>query len=349
MPDPDFKIWKSYPRRFYLTHQGMFTRIITKNTFSNHRSEALQVAWDEEIMMQMESQEIVLRLKKYKQKSTFLVFYSAILRDVVVSKSQEEDISLLKNDFNMLIVKYQPMAEIIVSGITSPCNFIQIPHADAVQQLLTNLLAKKETILSSYDFQRLFRNYIWKIAENEAKNIIKAARRIKANDSFNDDRSGKMNITINASENNLLIHDAIETFHCKVLTYLDVRYKLLLCLKVLFDQAIFPSDMKLLFGDNGVFLINDFQITSSSLNELEKSDKGKHHRFELIRPFLNRADHSATDTNSYWRWTNNEVNRLIQFLNSRHSMEFNRETFGYLLDRYFQNSACNVQLSEESL
>jgi hypothetical protein len=344
MPDPDFKIWKSYPRRFYLTHQGMFTRIITKSTFSNHRSKALQVAWNEEIMMQMESQEIVLRLKKYKHKSTFLIFYSAILRDVVVSKSQEEDISLLKNDFNMLIVKYQPMAEIIVSGITSHCNLIQIPHADAVQQLLTNLLAKKETILASYDFQRLFRNYIWKIAENEAKNIIKAARRNKYNDSFNDDWSGKMNVTINASDNSLLIHDAVETFHCKVLTYLDIRYKLLLCLKVLFDQRIFPDDIKLLFGDNGIFSIYDFQTASSSLNELEKSDKGKYHRFELIRPFLNHADDSATDANSYWRWTNNEINKLIQSLNSRHSMEFNRETFGYLLDRYFENFPGNVQL-----
>lgn len=236
------------------------------------------------------------------------------------------------------------MAEIIVSGITSHCNLIRIPQSDAVQQLLTNLLAKKETILAAYDFQRLFRNYIWKIAENEVKNIIKAARRKKYNDSFNDDRSGKMNITINASENSLLIHDAIETFHCKVLTYLDIRYKLLLCLKVIFDQRIFPDDIKLLFGDKGIFSNYDFQTASSSLNDCEKSEKGKFHRFELIRPFLNYADHSATDANSYWRWTNNEINKLIHFLNFRHSMDFNRETFGYLLDRYFENSSRSVQL-----
>jgi hypothetical protein len=346
MPDPDFKIWKSYPRRFYLTHQGMFTRIITKSTFSGHHNDLAKGAWDEEIMFHMESEEIALRLKKFSQQSTFLVFYSAILRDVVVSKSQEEDILLLKNDFNTLVVKYQPMAEIIVGGIFSHCSFPQISHADTVQQLLTNLLAKKEVIVASYDFQRLFRNFIWKIAENETRNIIKAGTR---RNNKGDNLSGGLTITWNVSENSLVIDDAIETFHCKVLAYMDSRHKLLLCLKVLFDQSIFPNDIKLLFGDNSVVSINDFQITSSSLNVFKKSEKGKLHRFELIKPFLNAADHSTTDANSYWRWTNNEINKLIHFLNSRHSMEFNRETFGYLLDRYFQNSACNVQLSEESL
>jgi hypothetical protein len=212
--------------------------------------------------------------------------------------------------------------------------------------LLTNLLAKKEVIVASYDFQRLFRNFIWKIAENETRNIIKAGTR---RNNKGDNLSGGLTITWNVSENSLVIDDAIETFHCKVLAYMDSRHKLLLCLKVLFDQSIFPNDIKLLFGDNSVVSINDFQITSSSLNVFKKSEKGKLHRFELIKPFLNAADHSTTDANSYWRWTNNEINKLIHFLNSRHSMEFNRETFGYLLDRYFQNSACNVQLGEESL
>ncbi len=349
MQDPDFNIWKASPRRFYLMHQGMFARIIAKNTFSNHRNEVTQGAWDEEIMLHMESAEIALRLKIFGQQSTFLVFYSAILRDVVVSKSQEEDIFLLKNDFNTLIVKYQPMAEIIVAGIVSHCRNLQISSADVVQQLLSNLLCKKEVILSLYDYRRLFRNFIWKIAENETKNIIKALTRHKARAIDGADQPDRPAVASNASENSLVIDDAIETFHCKVLTYMDSRHKLLLCLKVLFDHVIFPGDIKLLFGNDGVDATNDVEMASASINDFEKHESGKLFRFELIKPFLNLADHSATDANSYWRWTNNEINKLIHFLNSRHSMEFNRETFGYLLDRYFQNFTEDIQFNKDVL
>jgi hypothetical protein len=344
MPDPDFKIWKSYPRRFYLTHQGMFTRIITKSTFSGHHNDLAKGAWDEEIMFHMESEEVVLRLKKFVRQSTFLVFYSAILKDVVASKSQDEDISLLKTDFNTLIVKYQPMVEIIVARMVSHCRNVQISSADEVQQLLSNLLCKKEVILSSYDYRRLFRNFIWKIAENETRNIIKAETRRKTWVNNGADQWGSSAVSSNASENGLFIHDAIETFHCKVLTYMNMRHKLLMCLKVLFDHVIFPNDIEALFDDNGAVGKSDFRATASSLNNFEKSEKGKLHRFELIKPFLNHTDRSATDANSYWRWTNHETTKLIQFLNSRHSMQFNRETFGYLLDRYFQNFSGNVQL-----
>jgi hypothetical protein len=349
LQDKDFVIWESSPGNFFDKHKELFGRIISKNSFLQHLNTSEKSIWVNELKRQMESPEVIFRLEKFNHQVSFMLFYIAVLRDVIIAKSQEEDLSLVKSDFDALIVKYQPMAGIIVQQLTQHHWFSKEMHNDFIQQLLTNLLSKKEVIRSSYDYQRLFRNFIWKIALNEARNIIKAECRMRRLNCDEKGLSEERLFTRNPSENDLVIQDAIETFHCRVLTYMHIRFKLLLCLKVLFDLRIFPADIKLLFNEQKDANINDFKVASATLNKIDRSDKDKLRRFELIRPFLNLAGQTTTDANSYWRWTNNETVRLIQFLNDRYLMEFNRETFGYLLERYFQKFLDDVQLSDEEL
>lgn len=347
--DKDFVIWKSSPGNFFDRHKELYGRIIAKNSFLQHLNTSEKSIWVDELRLQMESPEVMSRLEKFNHQVTFMLFYIAVLRDVVIAKSQEEDLSLVKSDFDTLIVKYQPMAGIIVQQLTQHRRFSQDMHNDFVQQLLANLLGKKVVIRSSYDYQRLFRNFIWKIALNEARNILKAEGRKQRLTSDEERMPADRYLTLNTSENDLVIQDAIDTFHSIVLTYMQLRFKLLLCLKALFDLRIFPADIKLLFNEQKDANINDFKVASATLNKIDRSDKDKLRRFELIRPFLNLAGQTTTDANSYWRWTNNETVRLIQFLNDRYLMEFNRETFGYLLERYFQKFLDDVQLSDEEL
>lgn len=347
--DKDFVIWKSSPGNFFDRHKELFGRIISKNSFLQHLNTSEKSIWVDELRLQMESPEVMSRLEKFNHQVTFMLFYIAVLRDVVIAKSQEEDLTLVKGDFDTLIVKYQPMAGIIFQQLSQKRRFSKDIHNDFVQQLLTKLLGKKEVIRSSYDYQRLFRNFFWKIALNEARNILKAESRKQRLACDKESRPNYGLFTINASENDLVIRDAVSAFHCKVLTYMHLRFKLLLCLKVIFDLKVFPADIKRLFFNQKAAVINDFQAVAVSLNNIDRSDKDKLRRFELIRPFLNLAGQTTTDANSYWRWTNNETVRLIQFLNNRYMMAFTRETFGYLLDRYFQIFSNDIQSDHNKL
>lgn len=349
MSNNDFEIWKASPHNFYRQHRGLFQSIIGKNSFVCHRNGAEKAAWENALMLRMNSPEVVSRLKAFSAGSTFLVFFLAILRDVAIAANQAEDTVLLRDDFNTLIVKYQPMAEIVVCKLFSYQHLADFSRNDVVQQLLTNLLGKREVIRSSYDEKRLFRNFIWKIAENEAKNIIKAENKHNRAGMAIDSHPGKVPGLSNQSINNLAIDEVVGFLHCKMLAYLHLRFKLLLCLKTIFDHKIFRDDFKMLVGVDGMAMENELEEIIVSLNNMEKSESGKLQRFELVRPLLNLTDKSTTDASSYWRWTNYEINKIIQFLNSRLMTDFDRETFGYLLDSYFQYFPTQIQFGNHRL
>jgi DNA-directed RNA polymerase specialized sigma24 family protein len=348
MTNSDYRLWKSSPQDFCLRYRSLLRRIMNKNCFVNHRCEKQKAAWEQAIFERMNSAEITGRLDNFGHRSTYLVFYSAIFKEVVLAKNQEEDEELLSKDFNKLILKYQPMAEIIVAKLSLYHQQPSGAHCDMVQQLLANLLEKKAIISSTYDHRRLFRNYIWKIAENEAKNLLKAEKRNQLFITEPELQPANLPENLNMAVNGIAVSEALEVLNCKILTYLHLRPKLLLCLKVLYDHAIVYADITLLFKHKTP---NHFDLSgiesSSFFNQNEES--GKLVRFENIQPYLNLADETHTDANSYWRWANNEKNRLINYLNARHNMRFDRETFGLLLDAYFVNFINDIQSGHKIL
>jgi hypothetical protein len=348
MSDRDFEIWKASPHDFRNLHKGLLKAIIAKNSFV-HQQGAERANRESEILQRMDAADVVTRLKAFSYLSTFVVFYIAIFREVVIAANQEEDIDLLKNDFNTLIVKYQPMVKMIACQFCLYHHLAEVSRFDVVQQMLTNLLGKREVILSTYDYQRLFRNFIWKVAENEAKNIIKTENKHNNHGVDITSHPDQLPLIDNCSTNDLAVGDAVKFLHCKVLAYLNLRFKVLFCLKVLFNHILFKEDFRRIVNSDDLLKEFDFDKVMVSLNSMDKSETGKLHRFEVVKPFLNLADQTTTDANSYWRWTNKEITKLICFLNSRLLTQFDRETFGSLLDQYFQKFKGDAQFSNEGL
>lgn len=347
MSDRDFVSWCGSPSGFFRQHRSLFNGIIARNSFVNHKCSREKAEWELKLMHLMESPEVMIRLNQFSHKSSFLTFYTAILRDVVIAKNQEEDVELIENNFPALIVKYRQMVEIIAGQLCQMRKISNDQRMDVTQQALTNLLAKKDTIVSSYDFQRIFRNFIWKITQNEIKNIIKAMSDKKLSfrnqsEPYNDDH-----FDLNASEYHLAVAEVLEYFHCKVLTYMHLRSKLLLCLKVLYNHHIYPNDIRSLFDHQQQTAGEDFTKISALLNHAEKTEEGKLKRYELIKPFLDLAGNTSTDARSYWRWTNHEAARLISYLNNHQLTSFNHESFGLLLDRYFENYTGAIQIQNQ--
>lgn len=297
----------------------------------------------------MELPDAISRLSRFGHKSSFLLFYTAILKDVVIEQNQEEDITLLVNEFNSLIIKYQPMVNIIIDNLLPLYGVSFDLRSDVIQQLLVNLLGKRNAILSSYDFQRLFRNFIWKIAENEARNILRHERSKQIPNKPPDAFITGGGFDLSSPERRLALQDAVYSFQSKLFSYMHLKHKLIFCLKVHYHHYIYPEDILKLFGKVPELPVNNFQVTSDLLNQSEESETGKLHRFELVKAFLNSADNSQTDAQSYWRWTNHEISKIIMYLNNKHLMELNHQSFGFLLDYYFEFDIDDIQKNIKDL
>lgn len=349
MSDRDYDKWRASHRSFFIYHKELFSRVISKNSFVNHRSDSEKHEWEQKMMLCMELPEALSRLGRFGHKSSFLVFYTAILKDVVIAQNQEEDVRLLTKDFHTLIIKYQPMVNIVIDNLLPFSGVSFDLRTDVIQQLLVNLLGKRNAIFMSYDFQRLFRNFFWKIAENEAKNILRSERSKQMPNTTPDDIVAGGGFDLSSPERRLVLQDAVCSFQSKLMTYLHLRHKLILCLKVHYHHYIYPDDIRRLFQNVPELPVNNYQVTSDLLNHTKESETGKLHRFELVRAFLNYADKSQTDAQSYWRWTNHEITKIIMYLNNKHLMELNHEVFGFLLDYYFEFGTDNIQKNIKEL
>jgi DNA-directed RNA polymerase specialized sigma24 family protein len=336
MQDADFENWKISGRRFYSRYKKLFNRIITDNCFTGHLNLSKRRKRLVKIASQMETPRICLRLQEFQSRSTFLVFYIGILKDVVTENSQTEDIKLIHTDFNTLVLKYHPLANLILSKQLKNNPTLKNRHQDILQEISLVLLSKKNTILLSYDNIHLFRNFIWTIITNECKNQLMHEQRLF------DRNSSIENVIIgeesnNSSEIELMIDNALNIIHKKILAYLHQKAKLIICLKTEYNFHIVREDIDALLSPSN----NIESIIQNSLNppvetSIDACENGKIlQRFSRVKILLNHADHSTTDEHSYWRWTNLQINRMIVYLNEYYTMGFDRESFGLLIDRYF--------------
>jgi len=335
MQDDDFKIWNASPRRFFRLHQGLILRIIEKHYFAGHRNLRQKKYWNEQIETAMASAVVVQKIKAYTHKSTFLVFYISILKELVEQESQREDVDLLQADFDRLILKYRPLAQMIVGWMIAIRPKLKSAQQDLGQQLLINLLGKKNIITSTYNNKYLFRSFVWTIIKNESRNLIRAELRqlpqfesleIAFIEALSKDGD---------SDQMLLIEDALKILDGKIRICFTIRIKLIICLKVIFNIPLNNGDFHGAIAEDAFDHFMQEKIIPAG-DDLDR-DKQVTQRFEMIAKVLNLLDNSATNADSYHRWTNLQIAGLIKYLNDNHLMSFDRETFRLLIEKYFCN------------
>ena len=144
----------------------------------------------------------------------------------------------------------------------------------------------------------------------------------------------------NSTDDGLLVQDALRLLHHKILAYLHFRAKLIVCLKIVCYIKIDTKDLTALFnhqiGKNYHHKVD--KVIDKLKGDISDIDhRGILLRFEIVEELLNMAEQAETDANSYWRWTNIQINHITEYLNHKHTMQFNRESFKILADRYFNN------------
>ena len=314
----------------------MLAHIIYKNCFTGHRNTSQQKEWQQLVMQKMESEELVHSLKKFSHQSSFLVFFIFHLKEIVIALSQNEDLELIENDFNLLILKYRPLAAMIIDELIDLQPDVKTNRDDLLQQLLENLLLKKDKIEKLYDGKKSFKNYIWSIIKNESKNLLKAALNINRKIIKLEDGFFSTLQQYGSVEAVLSIEEALNILHIRLLLYTDTRAKMVICLGVIYNYPVFECEIDNLIFECGL----NPAVVESKLPAIR--NRGQQHdnilaRFETYREILNLADQSRTNASSYWRWTNLQITKMIHLLNEKHLMAFDKDTFKLLVEFYFQD------------
>jgi len=336
--DDDFELWKTAPGKYTFRLMGDLIEVFKNRVFSGHLQKKQLQKVEYDLMRKMESEEVRKILLNYQANCDFTPFYLKIFSDICLSYSQKEDLILMQNDFPTLVLKYKPLVEIVVNiQIRGYLSFKNIQE-DFVQQIIESLLNKQAVILANFNTSLLFRNYLWTIIKNESVNIVTRETRFRKHYiNVCENELPAQDKTANPI-NNLMLDDVFRLFDLVVNGYTVRKAKFIVCLKVeLFLECSFNDLEKLISGAKNTISKEKISQIVLQLSEGHLKATGILHRFSIVKPLLNMADCSNTDENSYWRWTNKQIDDAIIFLNAHYAMRLDREVFKIMVEKYFAN------------
>ncbi len=333
----DFEIWKSDPQKFLVRHEAYLLSLVRKSWFSGHLDKKHKHLAEAEMLNLMLSEAATLRLITYQGMTDFLTYYSKILKDVVVEYSQDEDVHLLKSDFKTLVLKYKPLVDKLVDDKVRLRPSLSSFRDDICQQVFENLLNKKQVFLMQYDPEMNFRNYLWKIIKNDC--FSQWEQEFRYNRHFADPDGKNTDISKDAvALDNVIVEDIFRIFTLMLCAYGVSKYKLVVCLKVVMSIKISTIDLKRLFWNHqtsyDALLLKTIAEKPAQVGE---NLRGIFTRMQYIRPVLNKAENVDTSAQSYWRWTNQQIVHLVNYLNKTYGMNFDRETLKILVEKYFED------------
>lgn len=328
----DYMLWKTSPDAFFEAHKISIFRVINQLCNLHYLRKKQQVNWIVKIKAAMHEPPILAKLNSFSGRSGFFSFYMAVLYETVEEQYQEEDLRFLEKDFAKLLEKYRSL---IISLAIKYRGFkvnARVNHKDIVQQVTANILSKQHKIRENFNKEKRFKNYFWSCVKNEIINVINEVTR-SANKNiptesewFEDQASGKN------PEHKLMIEETAIGFGNLLNTYLQRKVKLIICLCIVMDLGVTPGLISYLEKSTGHADLNN--CLNPSRSDSEKADNTIQ-RLDRCLSLLNYIDNTQTNAQSYQRWTNLQINSMIEILNNNFSMKLTRGSFKTLAEYYF--------------
>ncbi len=239
------------------------------------------------------------------------------------------DIALLQSDPHELILRYQETIGIIVKSYIRSGMFRATEFPDIVQQLNTELLEKIPRIRRQYNGTSLFRTYLSNIIRHSCLNLHKKRQ---SQPVFIDTEGPYITLESDGIVDKLLIEHDVLTLRAIIEQFHSERFKLLLCLKLMYRIPINRQDVVKWWP-----ACPERDLTT--LVAATASEAGKltdRHVFELLRPMSNKAEMNTSSADSIRRWTDERILTILGLLNgSPPASAHTRETLGILLEDFF--------------
>ena len=239
------------------------------------------------------------------------------------------DIELLRSDPRALLLRHQETIGIIVRTYVRTGMFHPSEVDDIIQQINHDLLQKLPRIQAQFNGTTFVRTYLSSIIRHSCLDLNRKRQAQPVVLGLEEIRTPAVSADIDAD---LAIEQSIRMLRAIIAQFHTERPKLLLCLKTMYKIPLVRNDVLVWWPGCPEPELATL-IRASQAVEKKLTDKQV---FEVIRPFVNRAESNSSSADSIRRWTDERITSIIALLNGRPpTATFTKETLGILLDHFF--------------
>ncbi len=240
----------------------------------------------------------------------------------------EKDTSLLRDDPQGLVVRYQKTIHVIVRKYIGSGMFAREEFEDVVQAVNEALLGKLSRIQAQYNGSTLVRTYLSSIIRNICLKIHQQRTREPRTDRLVGSLAAG---SVGMQEKYVIEHDIL--MFRAILQQYDVQLpKLLLCLKLRFRIPLTPSDVvqysprcsEQEYGEIMAVFGGEYQaMTDKQI-------------YEVVTPFMNKTERRSVSHDAVRKWIHARLQEIIELLNgSPPTSSYDEESLKLLVEDYF--------------
>lgn len=246
--------------------------------------------------------------------------FSSLLPDEILRLLHRKD---------LLLKRYEGNITTTVRYFISKGFFAHGDYEDIVQEINLFLLENATGIISKYQGRSKFSSYLTTIIINHCKHLLKS-RKYQKNESVDalhlEDRDYQ-------PIPELIIRDEF----AKLQSFFDLmfakKYRLLLCLKVLFHIPCTVSDICRVFPGR------EKEMDIEELLVIMNRRCTDQEHYKALNEFFNMFENKCNEQDAVRKWTDITINRLIKYMNEEPSRSFyDKETIRYLIEKYFMSN-----------
>ncbi len=240
------------------------------------------------------------------------------------------DIALLRSNRDAFILKCQPIIEIVIRYFIKSGLFRSDQLRDIVQSVNEEFIIRLPGIERNYNGSTLMATYVNAVIRNICLDLNKTMKETIPHQSMGDVDHGTDGEPIIDS---LIVQDELKRFDAVLTMFLRQRMKLQLCLKMFYRIPVDAADV------TGCFDGMTVEDAESLLRNIGRhyAEAPESDLFSMIAPLMNQKEGNSTSGPSLRRWTQEQITRIIEILNSGPSQRAHTtETIKILMDHYSQ-------------
>ncbi|MCG8697003.1 MAG: hypothetical protein MI922_03030, partial [Bacteroidales bacterium] len=202
---------------------------------------------------------------------------------------------------------------------------------DFKQDINEQLINKIDSIQRNYNQQFLFTSYLSTIISNICLGIINKSNRVKKIE-YQERHENK-----HASDlliNNIYLKQEIQKFDTIIKLFYYKKFKILLCLKLLYKIKVEFMDFKNYSVKINKVAYRKFMKQLGSITIGQKNDI-----YQQLASLFSRVESKKVNSESVRKWISSRIDEMIRLMNgAANESNYTKETFQYFVEYYFKHN-----------
>lgn len=246
-------------------------------------------------------------------------------------QNNQEEVQLLKENPGALVAHYQTIVKIVVSKFIARGFFSYDEQMEVVQQVNEALLSKKiESIQRNYNGSVLLSTYFSKVVYNLCIEVTRKQKKVVRSEAVEVLEKQAQDET--SAFDKMVIKDELNRLQLILKTIIKPTLRLYIALKLYAKAVLFKSDF------HGELVVEDELYRAFIADFFDAYDDWNDKEvYKKAVPFLNKLTRKKADPDSFRKWLNMQIDKIIELQNGEPPRAFhNRDSIRILLQLFFE-------------